>query len=155
MTSRKATNPAKRIGVYKRLGDVPNEHRLERYADTYEDVDVWKEYLNTYLFERYSSERFQQDARLAGRRWRAHMADRGRHHALATPEDVEEWCDRLISTLTLKTAYNTYWVKLERFYTWLQYHTGHPHCYHPVLMAAAAYPAAGEIWNEKIQRGNE
>ena len=149
----KSKNPEKRMGVYKRLDDVPDHHRLQQYSSTYEGYDMWKEFLSECLFERYDSERFKEDARRAGERWKAHVEARGRHHALATPEDVETWCQKLLDRLKIKTAYNSYWIRIERFYTWLQWHREHPHTYQPVLMAAANGGAAGEIWDEKIRRG--
>ncbi len=78
------------------------------------------------------------------------MADRGRHHALATPENVEAWCAALLDRMKPPSAYQNYWTKLERFYTWLHSHTEHPHVYHSFRMAAAGYPNAGAIWEAKI-----
>lgn len=151
----KSTNPFDRMGVYKRLDEVPSRYRLYHFADQYSDRDVWNEFLTDYLFEHYSSKRFQEDARRAGRYWKEHMADRGRHHALARPTDVEVWIASLLEDRNRKTTYNSYWVRLERFYSWLQWHTDHPHRYHPCLMAAGTYPASHAIWQEKIQRGRE
>jgi site-specific recombinase XerD len=142
------------MGIYKRLGDVPDERRLRLYETQYENRDVWNEFLTTYLFERFGSDRFKEDARRAGRRWKTHTQSRGRHHALATPDDVEAWCEHLIDTLAIKTAYNQYWVRIERFYSWLQGHRAHPHAYNPALMAAESGKHASEIWAEKIRRGH-
>jgi hypothetical protein len=44
---------------------------------------------------------------------------------------------------------------LEEFYSWLQWHTDHPHTHHPVLMAAADHETAGEIWSVKMDRWEE
>lgn len=149
---RKSRDPCDRMGVFKRLADVPAHLRLENYADDYAGHNVWDEFLSEHLFEQFDSDRFKEDARRAGRYWKEHMADRGRHHALATPADVETWMADLTDRLKLKTAYNSYWVRIERFYRWLQWHTEHPHTYHPVLMAAAHGTAAGQVWDEKISR---
>jgi hypothetical protein len=140
------------MGVYKRLDEVPDHRRLQRHAEAYADRDVWATFLSEYLFERFDSDRFKEDARRAGRYWKEHMAERGRHHALARPADVETWMADLTDRLKLKTAYNQYWVRLERFYWWLQRHTDHPHSYQPVLMAAAEGGAAGDVWTEKLAR---
>ena len=94
--------------MYKHLDAVPAHYRLRTYADRYEGVDVLETFLTEYLFERYSSERFVEDARRAARRWKTHMSSRGRHHALATPDDVEAWCEGLVDRYVLKTAYNSY-----------------------------------------------
>lgn len=153
MSEQKPTAPRGRMGVYKRLEEVPAEHRLRSYRDRYEGLDVLETFLTEYLFDRYSSDRFVEDTRRAARRWKEHMSARGRHHALATPRDVEAWCSDLVDRYVPKTSYNSYWVRIERFYRWLRWHTDHPHLYDPVLMAAAEYPAAGSIWDEKISRG--
>lgn len=149
---RKSPDPMDRMGAYKRLSDVPDRYRLHHHADAYADRDVWGEFLTEYLFPRFDSDRFKQDARRAGRYWKDHMTDRGRHHALATPSDVEAWMVNLTDRLKIKTTYNQYWVRVERFYWWLQWHTEHPHTYHPVLMAAADGKAATEVWAEKMAR---
>jgi hypothetical protein len=141
------------MGVYKRLGDVPPERRLTTYQSGYEGRDVWGAFLTNHLFEMYDSKRFKEDAHRAGRRWRSHV-EPDTHHALATPADVEAWSEALLSELALKTAYNQYWVRVERFYSWLQSHREHPHCYHPVWMAAASGGSAGEIWDEKMRRAH-
>ena len=147
----KATDPTKRLGVYKRFNDVPPEHRLESYHKQYEDQDIWGKFLIEVLFPKHNSYRTQQQARLAGRRWRTVMSDQGRHHALARPVDVELWCTRLLEEVNLQTAYKTYWSKLERFYNWLLWHTDHPHRYNPMLMAAAEHESASEVWQTKME----
>ncbi|WP_123538189.1 hypothetical protein [Halosimplex salinum] len=140
------------MGIYKRLSAVPDHLRLREHADAYAGRDVWSTFLSEYLFQRFDSDRFKEDARRAGRYWKEHMAERGRHHALATPADVEAWMVALTNRMQLETAYNQYWVRVERFYWWLQRHTDHPHAYHPVLMAAASGGVAGDVWEEKLSR---
>lgn len=153
MVRSKSRHPKDRMGVYKDFKDVPDRYRLSQHSSAYNGRDVWGEFLTNHLFEKYNSKRFKEDARRAGDRWKAHMQERGRHHALATPTDVEAWCEGLVDQYTLRTAYNEYWVRVERFYNWLQWHTEHPHVYHPVLMAAAKYDASQQIWDEKLSRG--
>lgn len=147
-----STDPRDRLGAFKSLDQVPDQHRLRAYRDTYRDRDVWQEFLTNHLFETHHSDRFKEDARRAGRYWKDHMADRVRHHALATPDDVETWMETLLDGRTLGTAYNGYWVRIERFYDWLVWHTDHPHLYNPVLMAAAKGGAASTVWEEKMSR---
>jgi len=147
-----STNPAERLGVYKSLEEVPERYRLSNHTTTYKGRDVWTEFLTTHLFEKFDSDRFKEDARRAGRYWKEHMAERERHHALATPADVETWMNGLLTRMNLKTAYNSYWVRLERFYSWLQWHTEHPHVYNPLLMAAVDGEAARKVWDEKMAR---
>jgi len=146
-------DPIDRMGIYKHIDDVPATHRFERYADRYDGRDVWTRFLEDRLFEVYETERSREKARRAGRRWKAHVQERDRHHALARPMDVETWCRDLRDLAKLDTVYNNYWVCLERFYSWLQTHVDHPHCYHPVLMAAATHETADEVWATKIERG--
>ena len=147
-----STDPAERLGVYKSLDDVPDRYRLRNHTATYDARDVWDEFLTDHLFQTYNSERFKEDAIRAGRYWKEHMDARGRHHALATPADVEAWMSDLLDRVKVKTAYNSYWVRVERFYSWLQWHTEHPHVYNPVLMAAADGDASQTVWDEKMAR---
>jgi hypothetical protein len=151
----KSTDPADRCGVYTALDEVPDTDRLRTYADTYANRDVWTEFCEAHLFAQYDSERFQHNARRAGEHWIAHCRARERHHALATPTDVESWCAALLAERAVSTAYNQYWVRIERFYTWLQRSCDHPHVYQPVRMAAVEGDAARTIWREKIERGRD
>lgn len=151
-----SADPDDRMGVFKRLADVPDRYRFHHHANAYAGRDVWNEYLTECLFPEHpdATEKFYQTAETAGQRWKDHMADRGRHHALTTPEDVEAWCETLLERMTVDSVYSLYWVRLEGFYSWLQNHPDHPHVYHPVLMAAATSPGAQNIWERKLNRGN-
>ena len=151
MPRKLSEDPKDRLGVYKRLEEVPSRYRLNQHAAAYRDKDIWEMFLQDHLFPQYSSDRYQQDTRRAGRLWMEHMADRGRHHALATPADVDQWCQSLLRQRNVRTIYNHYWVRLERFYDWLLTRTDHPHVYHPFLMAAAEYETAGRIWDVKVR----
>lgn len=142
------------MGVFKRLEDVPDSYRFERFAEQYEGQDVWGDYLDS-LPSTYDSDHYHASLRKAGHSWKAHMADRGRHHALGTPEDVETWCVHLAKTRTLGTVNKEYFVRVEGLYDWLQYHTDHPHCYQPVLMAAAEYETARMVWRTKFDCGGD
>jgi hypothetical protein len=144
------TDPGERAGVYKYIDDVPDRYRLYQHASAYEGRNVWEEYLNEYFFENFGADSTRDYTRRAGNDWKDHTADRGRHHALATPEDVEVWCTALLKRMQVGSAYRNYWTKLERFYSWLHTHTEHPHVYHPFRMAAAEYSSAGAIWERKI-----
>lgn len=79
------------------------------------------------------------------------MATLACHHALASPDDVEAWCGTLLDSKTRSTSYN-YWVRVRRFYDWLQWHVDHPHCYNPVLMAVVEGEASSEIWEQKLDK---
>lgn len=145
----KTDDPIGRMGVFKRLKEVPDRYRLSQYEAAYDGRDVWTEFVETLPF---NSERYQRRVAKAGRSWTEHMTGYERHHALAQPGDVESWCETLRTDRTVGGVYREYWVRIEQFYTWLQYHTEHPHVYHPVLIAASEYPTAGNIWHCKLEQ---
>lgn len=140
------------MGVFKRLEDVPERYRFARYADEYAVRDVWAEYV-TSLPSTYDSNHFRATLRKTGDSWKAHVQARGRHHALATPNDVETWCVKLAETRQLDTVNSEYFVRVEGLYDWLQFHPKHPHVYQPVLMAAANFETARAVWETKFDRG--
>jgi hypothetical protein len=144
------------MGVFKRLADVPDRYRLYQHANAYAGRDAWDEYQTEHVFSAWpdASDDFYQSVRRAGRRWKAYMDDRGRHHALATPSDAETWCERLLGNVSVGTACRQYWIRVEGFYAWLQNHPDHPHSYHPLLMAVAEHPGAKKIWDYKLTKGN-
>ena len=149
MGTEKSPDPTDRMGIYKRLSAVPDCDRLRRYNDRYADCDTWGAFVEA-QDNAFDSKYYEATIRKTERTWKAHMAERGRHHALAQPVDVETWCQSLASTRTLSTVYAEYWVRLEQFYHWLQWRTDHPHRYQPVLMAAATCETAGGVWAEKV-----
>lgn len=158
MTTCTAADPRECLGIYKSYDDVPARRRLGQYAARYADEDLWSKYLDaTGLYEE-ATERTRANNRCALASWQEHMATAdggaGRHYALARPQDVETWCQQLLSRVTAQTAYTVYWCKIKGFYDWLLWHAEHPHVYHPFLMAAAEYHdgAAGRIWECKIAR---
>lgn len=144
-------DPRGRMGIYKSLADVPDRYRLKFRGDAYANRDVWAEFLDAQT-EHYDSPTFLKKSRRAGAYWMAHMEEQGRHHALATPDDVETFVDSLLEDRAVSTVYHPYWTRLEAFYDWLQWHPAHPHRYHPVLMAAADGEAAGRVWQFKLTR---
>ena len=145
------TSPEFYLGVYKQLSDVPERYRLENFEAEYAGRDVWEEFLDAVVLDESTAERHEQDIRRYGRRWKEHCEEADVHHALATPTDVDNWCEKLLYRFSLRTAY-THWKTIERFYTWLQSHTEHPHVYHPPWLAAANYEASGKIWKMKLKR---
>ncbi|MFA9518126.1 hypothetical protein ACERIT_13050 [Halopenitus sp. H-Gu1] len=144
----KSSNPLRRIGVYKTLDQVPDHSRLYNYAATYESRDVWAEYVDQELSG--AAETVQYETELVETSWKDHMRQRGRHPALARPDDVELWFAELTDRMQTKRAYNPYWVRLEDFYTYLLWHTEHPHSYHPPRMAAGKDGATSRVWEFKI-----
>lgn len=145
----KTDDPRERMGVYESFSDVPTTRRLERFAGSYEGRDTWADAVETWDVSEAEERRVQR----CEESWKGHMAERGRHHALATPECCETWAAALLDEYAASTVVRKYWTKVQRFYHWLQWHAKHPHLYQPPLMAVVDYPdgAAAELWRE--QRG--
>lgn len=144
-----SADPERRLGVYKRLTDVPPDYRLHQFESEYADRDLWTEFHEREC-EKYTSTYFREKSERTGRRWKAHMVDRGRHHGFARPDDVGSWLDDLLDGAAVNTVYNNYWTRLAAFYDWLCWSTDHPHRYNPVLMAAVSTDSGRIVWNEKI-----
>lgn len=142
-------DPRDRVGVYQRFDDVPEHYRFGVHADAYEGRDVWDEFEARRLAE-FTSDSFRQKLERAGRRWREHMADRGRHHALARPADVEAFFADLLDELTVLTAYE-YYIHVSAFYDWLLWHADHPHLYDPVKLAAIEGGASRRLFDFSIR----
>lgn len=150
----KSLDPADRLGVYKRLSNVPNRYRLHHHADTYEDNDTWHTFCMEFEYQEGSHDRYEEEVDRIGSRWKDHMGQRERHHALARPADVEAWCERLLSEKAVSRTYE-HWLRVKRFYHWLMWHSEHPHVYNPVLMAAITGESTGEAWAWKARRNRE
>lgn len=150
----KSLDAAARMGVYKRLADVPDRYRLAQHTAAYADRDVWQEFCEAAEYDQGSSEHYYNEVDRIGQRWADHMAERDRHHALAQPADVTVWCEHLLDKHSLRRAYD-HWVRIERFYRWLQWHADYPHVYNPVLMAAVDGGAAAHVWAKKAKRHEE
>lgn len=115
-------------GVFNRYTDVSPKHRLERYASAYEGRDVWTEFCTEHEYDQNSTDRYRTEVDRVGSDWTSFMADRPTHHALATPVDVEAWCQHLLATKSTRRSYD-YWLRIRRFYNWLHWHPEHPHVY--------------------------
>lgn len=143
-----SNSPANRLGVFKRLNDVPTRRRLFQYESVYAGQDTWAEYRATVEL----SERMDYEWGLFSRRWKEHIEERGRHHALAQPQDVETWSATLVDQFKIDRAYQ-HWNVIEGFYDWLRWHTDHQHTYNPFHMAAVeSESAAREVWEYKMER---
>jgi hypothetical protein len=148
-----ADDPLRRIGVYKTVEQVPDHYRLGNYESMYQERDLWEAYCEAELAD--AAETVRDRADLVGRRWTEHMQDRERHHALAWPDDVEAWFQKLTARLSLKRAYTPYWVRLDDFYTYLMWHCDFPHVYHPPRMAAGQEGATEEIWEFRLAEAKQ
>lgn len=140
-----------RLGVFKELLDVPEARRFHQYASAYDGNDTWAVYRENHEL----SERMGEEWDRFGRRWKDHMADGGRHHALARPDDVEAWSQWMLNQFSVNRAYQ-HWNVIEGFYEWLKWHTEHPHVYNPFHMAARDTESyTWEIWQEKMVTRND
>lgn len=143
--------PTDRLGVFKELSDVPNARRFYQYSAAYDGQDTWAEYREQFDL----SDRMSEEWERFSRRWKEHTEERGRHHALARPEDVETWSEWMLAQFSVDRAYQ-HWNVIEGFYDWLKTHTEHPHAYNPFHMAARVEgSSAREIWNHKMGKRNQ
>jgi hypothetical protein len=157
-----STNVQHRMGVYKHLDSVPSKYQLQNHEAAYADWDVWDDYFQekTKKFDTNSTrDRYEK----AGRYLQNFMQEKDRHHALADPKHIEGYLTglrdgdigRRNQTRKLQTVYFEYFQPLEEFYTWLQWHTDHPHVYHPVLMAVVADGYARDVWDRKLEQNDK
>ncbi|RLM72574.1 hypothetical protein DVK07_06140 [Halorubrum sp. Atlit-26R] len=123
---------------------------------------MWADYFEekTAVFNAKSTrDRYEK----AGRYLQNFMREAGRHHALAAPEHIERYLTglrdgdigRRNQSRKLQTVYFEYFQPLEGFYTWLQWHTEHPHVYHPVLMAVVEGGFTREVWDRKLEQNDK
>jgi hypothetical protein len=141
----KSSHPRDRLGVFKRYEDVPEKYRLDQHNSTYAGSDVWGEFVSSRK-AKYDSTHYWSTFQKAGESWCSHMRGCSRHHALARPQDVEAWYTILVRTRTYGTVHSEYAYRLIEFYDWLQWHTDHPHTYHPPIQAALSYSTARRVW---------
>ena len=158
---RLSDEPEERTGVYKQLDDVPDRYRLRNHKAAYAGMDPWTEFAEERT-EQFDSQATCDRYEKAGRYYKGFMSDIGRHHALARPQHLEEFFVRLHKgdigrfsrTREIQTVYFEYFQPLDAFYSWLLWHTDHPHVYHPVRMAAIADGFAAEVWQRKTEQSN-
>lgn len=151
MSRRKGTRPEQFAGPFQEYSQIPHRYRLETYTGQYRDRDTWDRYRDDVLFEKYDSTHMRTVARKAGKSWLKHMQRRSRHHALATPQGAEIWCQQLLNgDRTRRTCYEQYYVRIYQFYDHLKESCRHPHLYNPLLLAAIEYDAARSIWMYRV-----
>lgn len=134
----KTKEPESRLGVFKSHGEIPERWRIDLRGG-YESRDVWAEYEEA---EELNPDNSNRSA--AKSRWNRITEENGEHHALATPETVEEWATEL-TELSFHSIQNQFRI-IFRFYRWLRWHSDHPHTYNPILLAAANYPNTRQAW---------
>lgn len=151
---RKGIRPEQYAGPFQKYSEIPARYRLETYSGDYRGENTWEEYVENVLYEKYgeNSITIQRTVRQGGQSWLDHMAERDRHHALATPMDVEEWCQSLTATdRQRRTLYEQYFVRVYQFYDYLKTNYRHPHIYNPALLAAIEGGATRDLWEYRIE----
>lgn len=150
MSRRKGTRPEQYAGPFQEYSDIPPRYRLEMYASHYRGRETWQRYCTEVLFEEYSSDYMEKSARIASESWKEYMHEQNRHHALATPKHVDEWCQEIREGRTRQTSYEHYYLRIYHFYDYLKMNRQHPHLYNPLLIAAIEYEVPREIWMHRV-----
>lgn len=152
MSSRKGIQPEQYAGAFQQYEDIPDRYRLETYSQQYSGDDTWQQYRDgVFLPEHDYSNHAQKTARTAGNSWLDHMSEQGRHHALATPSDVDDWTQNLLNgERTRRHCYEHYFVRILQFYEHLKTSYQHPHLYNPLLLAAIEYEATRHLWMYRV-----
>lgn len=152
MTRTKSTNPSDCMGVYKSLDDVPAKYRLGSFAVTFAGRDVWGEYIERKVSVENpdASDHFWRRVDRAGESWKDHMADRGRHHALARPSDVIDWVEELSDDYAPRSLHRYYWSHVDRFYRWMESRTDYPHVYNPARIAVLESDTVRAVWDARF-----
>lgn len=162
-------DPKARMGVFKSLDDVPDRYRLSNFVDQFRGEDTW----TWYLMLRHDGTVSQAQGQLStsrakevercGRYFKTFMhRERGTHHALATPDDIESFLSAVKDGYQnptkqprlITTVYDTYFAAVNQFYDWLQTWVDFPHRYHPVLMACVKGGVAQECWDYRMDKAD-
>lgn len=148
----RGTRPEQYAGALQHYDELPRRYQLETYRSQFRGENVWSHSAEDVFLEEHDSKRIRRTLRLAGESWLDHMADRPRHHALATLEDANAWCEKLRAEKARRTCYEYYFVRIYDFYEYLKSHFEYPHLYNPLLLAAIEYDAARHIWSFRVDR---
>lgn len=130
-----------KAGVYKTIDDVPHHHRIRTHTDRYQGRDMWREY-DLAVASVHPDERNYSPSERS--KWENHMQRRGRHYAVAEPDDVTAWTEFVREDIAEATRVN-YTKRIFRFYRWLMWHTDHPHRYNPFVLAANTHDPTAEL----------
>lgn len=151
MTRRKGTKPEQFAGPFQDYDQIPTRYQLGTYSSIYRGKEIWEDYKENVLFEEHDSEYIRKTARIAGNSWLDHFEQRSKHHALATPTDVEMWCQKLRNgNRARRTCYEHYFIRIYNFYKYLKQSRRHPHLYNPLLLAAIEFDTTREIWMYRV-----
>lgn len=153
MSSTKPATPEAYAGVFQQYDDIPARYRLETYVHQYQGDDTLDQYLEQVYFKDKTEVTDSMRCRVQRFRdsWMGHMDERGQHHALATPKDVDTWCQTLLERCNARTSYLSYYYRIYNFYDYLKTSYQHPHLYNPLLIAAIEFESTYEIWSHRIK----
>jgi len=155
---RTSEDPHDHLGVFGSFEEVTPRYRLSnpKYVTDFEGVDVWADFMSM-LREKgdHSDHVLRYTYHATEKLWKEHMDERGRHHALPTPDDVDSFFRAEMEKVTMETLYTRRYVPVSRFFGWLANHSGYPHAYNPVLMAAAGDGATRAVWDHRNERNQK
>ncbi|WP_339102364.1 hypothetical protein [Haloterrigena salinisoli] len=136
------TDPKQLMGVYTEYQDIPDYYRLYHYSDQFDGRDVWSEFVAQKDISDYESRRFRR----VEKSWKNHVES---HHALAHPDEVEDYFSDMMESKSLTTTY-FYFQRLHGFYKFLMMNYNYPHVYSPVMLAVVSGPETRKCWDYKI-----
>lgn len=143
--SHESADPRKRLGVFKTYSAVPPQYRLGQYEAAFEGRDVWGEWMaaeNPDYSENVMRYTYEPTEALL----KEVAAAAGRHHALITPDEVDELFGRVVGEYSEQTILERRFFPLEAFFEWLTFRVEYPHRFNVVWMAAARPGPTAEIW---------
>lgn len=129
-------DPARYLGVYETIEDMPEMYHPNTYESVFADRDVIGEYIEGPIAEREMTDARRTHKQNTLRKWEGFMDDRGRHPALALPQDVEAWLSQWAEDRAESSVQRYYFDPIHLMYTWMFESHEFPHVYHPVRMAA-------------------
>jgi hypothetical protein len=131
---------------YESFGAIPEHRRLSNYEEEFKNTDIWAAYFESQYNPETHSESYIRDIDRVENWWKTFCEDHNTHHALATPNLVNEWCKQLLENMTEYSAKINYFVRLNKFYRYLVWNIDYPHWYNPIQYAVCEYREAETIW---------
>ena len=152
------SDPERRVGrMFRRFEGIPEKRRLEYYAPQYEGDEAWDDYVEHKAAERGGIAESTRRKRygIARERLAEVCAERGRHYAVARPDDVEAFF-RIEAHLSDHVLRDRRFMPVYGFYEHLLNHVDHHHAYNPVLLAALEEGSeTRRLWDIKEQHNDE
>jgi hypothetical protein len=138
------------LGAFKRVEDVPDRYYLPHFASDVDAEDAWNEFDSEVLEGlTYHTRRYVYGK--AWREWKSFCDSHNVHPALSNPQDIEAHLSEQRGFMNkLKSAHDSRFRPLFRWFRWMQFHTDYPHRYNPVVMAALLGGATADIWQTRL-----